>query len=1040
MNIFLKIWQDFIQRKTFSYFVLLLIIIFGIVSVGLLPKESSPEVQVPIAIIQTPYFGATALEVESQVTNEIEDKINNISGIKEIKSISSENMSVVTVQFNQNEDIDEKINEVKDEIDKIKVNFPDDVSETTVSDMKFSDQPIFSFAISSKETIFGLKKMADDLKEEMEDIVGVSLVSYYGIPEKEISILLNPERLERYNLSLKQVFNIIKQSGSKIPVGNIEINHQEYTLSLDTELKNTEDIENIPINLQSGDIIYVKDIALVVVNFKKQEISSKIYFSPESEINRSIMFYISKESGFNIMKLTDSVKTRLEELSVKDNILNGLDYKITMNLGDDAEKDIINLSKNGVMAVFLVFLILLFVLGVKDAFVAAIGIPISFLLSFIFFYLVGNTINFISLFSMILAIGILVDSDIVITEGIAKKKEEGLSEDEASESAIRKLAGPMIAGTATTIAVFVPLFFLSGVTGDFISSIPFTIVFILIASQFVSVFIVPLLHSFKFKLFKKLEAKFFKIHLPKINFKKMEYKYTKILLYFFQKKYRQNIFIFIIILLFFVTLIFPISGLLKSTFFPGGDVPLIYADIELPKGSSVNDTNKTLNVFNEIVKNESFYDSVVLTVGKTSDFNEKGAKRGDRFGNFLINLKDSEKATGVDILESLRLKVKEKGLEKIVTVSAPDGGPPSGAPIDFKILSNNKIDLEKASILAERILKNIEGTINVKSSLEKNNTGLNIKVNKSKLTLYNLSLDDVTSVLAASVKGIDVLELKNIDESLDVSLKYDLKNNGQVVGLGELSVDDLKSIKVQNNMGEYIYLSSVAEILPKNIDSNINHLNKIRSISISAEVTKDVNLAEIISQFKKEFEKKNNTKAKIEFGGEFAEQEKSFLETGMAFLGGIALMLGILIFLFNSIRLPLIIESVIPLAFSGVIIGLYITGNVLSFPAILGFIALSGIIVNNSILLIYSFERSRKNLNSCDVQDNIITLVVSGSISRFRPIILTTITTIVGVTPLIFTSAVWAPIAYSIIFGLLFATVITLIFIPILYRKFYPKK
>ncbi len=1029
----LKIWKDFIERKVFSYFILMLIIIFGFVSLWLLPKESSPEVQVPIAIIQTTYFGATALEIELQITNEIESAIKNISGIEKITSTSLQSSSTVVVQFQQGENIDKKIAEVKDEIDKIKTEFSDNVSDPVIKDIKFSDQPIFSFVISSPEIAFGLKKTAENLQEQLESVAGVSKVFYDGLPEQEISILINPEQLKRYNLSLTHIFNLIQQANHKRPIGYIEINNQKYTLNLNTDLKSIQDLKNIPIILKSGDIIYLKNIAQVVKNFKKEEVSSQSYFYFSTEQKKSLVFYISKEAGFNVIKFSDNLNLKLQQLLQKGNILDGIDYKLIFDWGYDAEEDMKDLSKNGLIAVALVFIILLFILGAKNAFITAVSIPISFLLAFIFFYITGNTLNFISLFSMILAIGILVDSNIVMTEGIAKRRSLGLSAEKSAEKTVIDLAGPMIAGTATTIAVFVPLFFLSGVTGDFISTIPFTIVFILIASQFVAIFIVPLLHSSEISFFKNKKIK--NINLPKFDFTKLENKYKNTLSYFFEKKYRENIFISIIILFFIFTLFLPFSGLVKTTFFPGGDVPLIFIDLELPKGSSRLDTKNTLNEINNLIKYKNFYTSVVITVGKTSDFDADGSTVGDRMGNILINLKDEQKDFGNNILEDLRIQINQMGMDKFVKVATMEGGPPSGAPIDFDILSNNFSELEQGAILAEKILQNIYGVINIKTGLEKNNTGFELKVNRSKMALYGVLISDLSLILASAVKGVEVLEIKNIDNSFDVILKYDLKRDGKVTDLEKLNPEMLKNIKIRSQQGNYLYLKSFLEILPKNIDSKINRLNNMRSISITAEISKEANLSEIVSQFQEEFEIQNTTTAKIIFGGEFAEQQKSFIETGIAFLGGLALMIGILLFLFNSIRIPLMIVSVVPLAFSGVIIGLFLTGNAISFPSILGFIALSGIIVNNSILLIYIFEKGRKSGVS-DMKQNIIT----GSVSRIRAIILTTITTIAGVTPLIFADAMWAPIAYTIIFGLLFAVILTLIFIPILYHKFYPHK
>lgn len=1029
------------EKKVFSYFFLFVIIIVGLLSLNLLPKESQPDVQVPIAVINTPYFGASATEVEGQVTDEIEKSIKNISGIKEIKSTSSTGNSSVVVQLNQDENITEKIDEIKDKIDSIKSSLPQNANNYTIYDIKFSDAPMFSFVLFSNENNFSLKKTVDDLSDELEKVNGVSSVSHTGLPELEYSIWLDEKKIEQYSLSFAEIRQKISSSNILIPVGELEIENQPYVLNMKSKIENITQLENIPIKNFKNNVLFLKNIAKIEKNFKEQKINSNIFLWEDRKKQNSVIFNVSKEKGYNILKLTDSLEEKL--LKLKES--RGIEYKIILNIGEYAWKDIVNLSKNGLMTTLLVFLILIFILKTKDAFIAAIGIPISFLVAFIFFLLVENTINFISLFSMILAIGILVDSDIVITEGIAKRKEkikaeeknlsEKEQEEKASRLAIQDLAGPMIAGTATTIAVFVPLLFLSGVTGDFIKNIPFTIIFILLASQVVSILFIPLMHSTRSKRKIKITKK-----IKKLNFEKFEKKYKKVLGYFFQKRKRENIFVSFVLIFFTITIILPISGIIKSEFFPGGDVDYIYINIELDRNASKDETVEYMKRLDQEVLDKDFYTSIISTSGKTSDFNNK-IDFGDRFGNILINFKDEEKSNGLKHLSKLRTELESKGYDKI-EVSAPEGGPPTGTPIDFKVLGDNFKEVRNSSLLIEKILTSYPEVLNIDSSLEKNNIGFDIVVDRGKASLMNVDLSSVALKILAKTSGVKVFEIKNGEEKIETFIKI---SNTEDRGLRQnnLSPEKILNTKIKNNVGEYIFLSSFVKILPKSKNSSLKHYNTKKSISITAKKTEKSNLIEIIEKFKKEFTEKNSYNTKIEFGGAFAEQEQSFGETGLAFMVGIAAIFGILIFLFNSIRLSFIIESVIPLAFSGVIIGLFVTGNSISFPAILGFIALSGIIVNNSIILIYVYENRRKKLldeKGEATKEEMSEIVKEGSISRLRPIILTTMTTIIGVMPLIATSAIWAPISYTIIFGLLFATVITLIFIPILYKKFYPKK
>ena len=447
---------------------------------------------------------------------------------------------------------------------------------------------------------------------------------------------------KKYNFTtflFSDISNSIKSSDIFSPLGKINIENQEYNLSLNTKINSINDLENIIVKKDGSSIILLKDISDIKENFSKETVQSEIFFPNSSEPTRSISFSVSKTLGYNILKLSEKLNKKISELKKEGSLLYGIEYNNILDLGDESRKDISDLTNNGLAAILLVFLILIFILGTKDAFIAAIGIPISFLLAFIFFNLVGNTLNFISLFSMILSIGVLVDSDIVITEGLAKRKDRlkkenpdwtrKMLEKKAAEKTITDLAGPMVAGTATTIAVFAPLFFLSGVTGQFISTIPFTIIFILIASQIVSIFFIPLLHSSNFSYFRFIK-RFLpkrKIKVKKIDFTLWEKKYSIFLEWFLINKKRRVWFCWSVVCVFITTVIFPISGILKSEFFPDGETPYFYGNIELGEDSNLNDVKKYSQKVLLELKNEKFYDSILFTYGKTSPYSGAESKK-----------------------------------------------------------------------------------------------------------------------------------------------------------------------------------------------------------------------------------------------------------------------------------------------------------------------------------------------------------------------------------------------------------------------------
>ncbi len=553
-----KIIKFLIARKVFAFFLMISLFLLGVYSIFKIPRESQPEVNVPIVVVKTPYIGAKSIDVEDIVTNKIEDEINKIKGISSISSTSSDNYSSIIVEFNQNVDIDKKEDEVQKAVNIAKADFSSDIEEPLVQKVEITDEPIYVFSISSDKNDYEFKQKLDNLKEKIEDIDGVGSVEYTGYDEFQYSLYFNPKKAEKYNLSAIDVFNLIKKSNINIPVGKIKIDNINYPIEINTDIKNINELKKIVLINKKDTNIYLSDIVDV-----KKEFSNNKDFSltlnkqkdRNPEIKRASVVYIKKEQGYNVQDVVNSVKKFLSEereryKNKNDDFLDEENIILLNDKGELVKEDLTNLVKNGIMTVLLVFILLLFILGFKDSLIASFGIPFSFVLSFIAFILVGNTLNFISLFSLILSIGILVDSDIVMSEGIEKLIKKGYTKEEASIEAVKRLGTPMIAGTLTTIAVFVPLMFLSGTTGQFIKSIPFTVIFVLTASQLVSIFAIPVLHATNYTNFLKNIKKIFYIGLTSIIF----YFLTIIITNLFSNDVinynilNKNIFIFSIIL------------------------------------------------------------------------------------------------------------------------------------------------------------------------------------------------------------------------------------------------------------------------------------------------------------------------------------------------------------------------------------------------------------------------------------------------------------------------------------------------------------
>ena len=487
-----SLWLFFLRKREFSVLLMLALIGLGVYAVILIPKESAPEVIVPIGIVTTVYPGASASDIEELVTNKLEDSIENVDGLDKLTSTSRDGISMVTAEFNATADIDKSIQNLKDAVDKAKGDLPTDALDPTVTEVNFADQPIDVFAISSDLSPAAFTALGEKLKTEFKSVSGVSKVIVTGTRPRQIQVIVKEEALRAYGLGINAVTSAITQGNLSLPVGVVETAGIEYSIRFEGKLETADEIMNLPVGTKAGVPVYIRDIATVNDSVDKELTISRVSVAGKpSEASMTLSIY--KKSGMDVTKVTAGTLAKLDELKQPNQLLHDSQTLVVFDQGEQVRKDLTDLIEAGGETVLLVILCLLLTIGWRESVVAALSIPLSFTIAFIGLYASGNTINFISLFALILAVGILVDSGIVITEAIHTRMRKFSDATTAAENAIREYAWPLIAGTMTTIAVFAPLFFLSGVIGKFIAGIPFTIIFVLLASIFVALGMVPLI-------------------------------------------------------------------------------------------------------------------------------------------------------------------------------------------------------------------------------------------------------------------------------------------------------------------------------------------------------------------------------------------------------------------------------------------------------------------------------------------------------------------------------------------------------------------
>lgn len=1028
-------WIFFTRKKSFTILLIVSLVVAGVYSLMSIPKESAPEIQIPLAIISTFLPGSSALDTERLITNKIEDQlINNLDSLNKITSTSGEGFSSVVAEFNADADIQLSIQKVKDEVDKVKSELPSEAEDPIVSDINFADQPILMLSITSELPATEFIDLSEKVKDNLKTVSGVSKISLSGISEREVQVIVDQASLSKFNLSISDLVSAISRANSSLPVGDIEMQGIKYPLKFKGDITDPSEIKDIPVLNIGGEVIYVRDLAFVSDGVSQSSSLSRVSVDSRPS-QQAVSLSVFKKRGGDITTIVNGVKKELAEMQ-DGGILDGTEILISIDMADYLNQDLKNLSFSGLVTVFLVISILFFAIGWKEALIAGLAIPFSFLIAFIGLYATGNTINFISLFALILAVGILVDSAIVVTEAMHTKIKAGVGRKESADLTIKEFYKSLTSGTMTTVMAFFPLFFLSGIIGKFVSGIPYTLIFVLFASLFVALGIVPLVTR---GILKRSEnsngnenGKLFKIQ-TKYNLLLQEWYRDKLEFIFSSKKFQKR-FIWSMIIGLILAFSLPISGLLKTTLFPADDLDFIYVEIEMAQGTILAETDLVVRSVEEVLYSQSYIESFATSVGSSNAFSNSGSSNGEKLGNITILLKKDRNKPSWDLVEILRKELSDIHTAKI-TVAQPSDGPPSGAPVLIKFLGEDLDDLERAVIQAEEVLKEIPGTIDVVNSMRSNITEFVLKINRAKLAENNLTSIGVAQILRTAIYGVDATTIKTGGEDIDVLVKLNLNSENIDPSLtSRTTIDAIRQMEINTSQGS-ILLGSLVDVSISKNNSSISHEGGDRIATVSSQVKAGANAVEINNAFLSKIEDRTIILPEgvtLKTGGENEDIAKTFTEMLMALVAGMLLVIVVLILQFDSYKQTFIIVLGVIFSLIGVLVGLTLTGNTFSFPSFIGVIALAGIVVNNAIILIDTMNVMRNNQPEFSLKE----IAIESAILRLRPVLLTTITTVIGMIPLLFASSMWGPLAFSIIFGLSFATVITLILVPILYVRF----
>jgi len=986
-----------------------LIFIVGGYSLITLPRELMPDVPFNWVFIITVYPGVSPEEIEKLITIPIEDEIADVDRIETISSESNEGVSFISVKFEMmgENEFNKLLQDLKTEVDKVQ-NLPEDAEEPEVTEFSMTEFiPIINVVLSGELPELEMKRIAEDISEEILDIKHVSKAEIAGIREREILVDVDPARLNAYNLSLMHVIQSLNTRNMNIPGGTIKLGRSEYILRTMSEFKNVDEIGNAVIRAgQYGGYLKIKDIAEVKNTFKVEEMTSRL------DEKKAITISVSKKKEGNTIKITDEIKEFVRNYN--EALPEGAKVTLTNDSSIYIKDSIDVLLWNAIIGLVLVVIVLCLFLGWRNATFAALGIPVTFMATFIFMKETGQSLNGNSLFGLVLILGVVVDDAIIIVENCFRYIQKGYSPRKAAVLGTNEVIRPVLAATATTVAAFLPLMLMPGIMGKFMEVIPIVVTLTLVASIFEAFVVLPA-HVGDWS-----KKGVYKNNHRGQYYQKIAFKYVKILKKFLRKRYwvLGGTFIIFIMSLFLI----PLVGV---EMFGEEEVSQFSIIIEMPEGTKLEETDRIVSEVERVAGTvpENELRSLVANAGfmQTHD----NWIYSSYVGQVIVDLveKKDRKRKMDEIINELRPRVSNVSGIKNLRFIKFESGPPVGKAVEVKVKGKYLDELQTVVNEVKGKLEQMEGVYDINQDFSTGKSEMKIYVDEEKATMLGLNMYQVAFLVRNAFEGNKATVIREADEEIDVMVKF-TENSRR-------DLDDLYNMKLSTPAGDLIPLKDVARIEIEPGYASIKRFNRERAITVSADVDRAKATAiNVNNRLVEEFKDigKKYPGYRLDFRGEFDEFNEAFSSLQRLFLVGIILIFIILGGQFKSLMQPLVIIFTIPFAFIGAMLGLLLSGNPFSIVTLFSIVALAGIVVNDSIVLI-SFINDRRQSGYHRWRS----IIEAGKV-RLRPIILTSVTTIFGLLPMGLgiggKSGGWAPFALTIVGGLFVATISTLLAIP----------
>ena len=1020
-----------IKHPTTVFVLMGVIAVMGLVAYKGLPREAAPDITIPYVLISTPYIGVSPADIETLITDPIEEELEQLKDVREIRSTSADGASIIWIEFEPTVDIDNALQLVRERVDIAKVDLPAEAEEPIVTEISFSEWPIMVINVSGDVGLVQLKKVAEDLQDRIESIPGILQANLVGGLEREVIVEADPRRLEFYRVSLGELAASLDRGNINMPGGSVELGDLAYSVRVPGEYERVSEIERLVIREEAGEPIRVEHVAEVIDGFEER--------STYSRLNgvESVSLSVTRRAGENIPRIAGEIREILA--SFEESYADQVSFAILADVSGEISDRVNELENNIITGLLLVAAVLFFFMGgLRNALFVAIAIPLSMLISFGVLAVAKITLNIVVLFSLVLALGMLVDNAIVIVENIYRHATMGKDNVTAARDGVAEVAWPVIASTATTVTVFIPLLFWPGIVGEFMSYLPLTVIIVLCSSLFVALVINPVICSVLLRTKRggvaAAEAPRDKVEGLPSNF--VYGAYRAVLLY----SVRHRWVVAVLTIGAFVGT-FVVYGRNNGgvEFFPETTPERFFISVTLPDGSNLDSSDRVVRAVERVLEDEANIANWVAEVGAGGNDLMSGGGGAAHQSRITVELLPVDERIESPYDTIARIREETAGIVGAeIEILKEDSGPPSGPPINIEVVGDELTELGAAAQELRELIRGVEGVVNLTDDLSDGRPEISVIVDRDTASTVGADLREIANTVRMAVAGMDATVYREATEEHDVVVRLPERYRD--------SVEDIARLRIRTVAGVYVPLSEVADIDVRPGFGSIRHLEGDRVVTVSAEVAEGYNADALLAGIQAQIgaDVVLSPGYEVRYTGQNQDQKEAEAFLSKAFLGALFLMALILVTQFNSLTQPMIILASVLLSLLGVLWVLVL--RQLPFNIIMtgvGIISLAGVVVNNAIVLIdYTNQLKARGMSSKEA-------VVAAGMVRLRPVMLTAITTILSLMPIVLGFSIdvantrivfggtsvemWGPMANAVVAGLAVATLFTLVVVPVMY-------